>query len=308
VTLLAEPEGEVVPTPEGEGPPTSKGRSLPDLPVAQIRRITTIAVATVVGLLLVWVIAADPIAHVWYQSRQHTLTDQTVSAGSQIGSQVVHEGGSVGVLQDPTIGLNVIVAQGDSPSVLRGGPGHQPGTPLPGARGNSVIVGHADDWGAPFKNLSKLTVGDTLYVQSHVGLAKPPETGDFIYMVKSVKTTSAGNVHLLAPSNDYRLTLVTNAGSRLSGDKVLVVTAVSGRPGKITGHAAGSSLEPARGSFFSTTLFRFLVVGAVAVLLVVFLRRRHSIGLTVAIATPVALLALWTLFLEFDMVAFRPLA
>lgn len=308
MTLLAEPDGNLVPSLEGEGSPASRPKRLPRLPLVPLRRTATIVVATLIGLLLVWWICADPIAHVWYQSRQHTLTDQTISAGSQVGSEVIHQGGSVGVLQDPTIGLNVIIAQGDSPSILRGGPGHRPGTPLPGAKGNSVVVGHAADWGSPFKNLKQLTVGATLYIQSHVGLAKPPETGDFIYTVKSVKTTTAGNVRFLAPSNDYRLTLVTNAGSRLAGDEVLVVTAVSGRAGEVTGHAHGSSLEPARASLFGSTLLRFLVVGAVGVLLVAFMRRRHSIALTVAIATPVVLLALWTLFVEFDMVAFRPLA
>ena len=308
MTLVAEPHGDLAPAPEEGDPATPRGPRAPRLPGVPIRRAATAVVATAIGLVLVWLISADPIAHAWYSSRQHSLKDQTIAAGTQIGSEVVREGGSVGVLQDPTIGLNVIIAEGDSPSVLRGGPGHRPGTPLPGAKGNSVVVGHAKDWGSPFKNLSKLTVGATLYVQSHVGLAKPPETGDFIYTVKSVKTTTAGNVHPLAPSNDYRLTLVTGAGSRVGGDKVLVVTAVSGRAGKLTGHAQASSLEPARGGFFSTTLLRFLVVAAVAVLLFVFLRRRHRTTIAVVVATPVALLALWTLFLEFDMVAFRPLA
>ena len=43
-----------------------------------------------------------------------------------------------------------------TPSSLRRGPGHYPGTPLPGARGTVAIAGHRTTYGAPFRRLDKL--------------------------------------------------------------------------------------------------------------------------------------------------------
>ena len=52
-------------------------------------------------------------------------------------------GEPVGILQiDTPITLNVVIGQGVGTPQLRAGPGHEPGTPLPGALGNSVIYGH----------------------------------------------------------------------------------------------------------------------------------------------------------------------
>ena len=42
------------------------------------------------------------------------------------------------------------------------GPGHYPGTPLPGARGTVAIAGHRTTYGAPFRQLDQLKPGDTI--------------------------------------------------------------------------------------------------------------------------------------------------
>lgn len=42
------------------------------------------------------------------------------------------------------------------------GPGHYPGTPLPGARGNLAIAGHRAGHGDPFIDFDLLRVGDTV--------------------------------------------------------------------------------------------------------------------------------------------------
>jgi sortase A len=319
MTLLAETETEPeAASDEGGGSLTPRRRflriglprhsSLEVLRRLPVRRIAATGLMGVVVLVGIWLICADPIAHVWYENRQHSLAGQVASAETRLGSQVPKIGQEVGVLQDPTIGLNVVMAQGDSAAELRGGPGHRLGTPLPGARGNSVVYGHARDWGAPFRNLAKLTVGSVLYIQAHPGVYKLPETGDFIYTVVAVQTTTAEDIGMLAPSNDYRLTLITNAGGRLAGDKVLVVTAVSGKAGKTAGKVTASSLEPSQGPVLNLNLLRALLGGAVAAFVIVLLRRNHRPLIVATVAAPVVMVAVWSLFLEFDMWAFRPLA
>ncbi len=45
-----------------------------------------------------------------------------------------------------------------------------PGTPLPGQPGNSVLSGHRTTYGRPFFDLDQLVVGDTIEVESEIGV------------------------------------------------------------------------------------------------------------------------------------------
>ncbi len=287
-------------------------------------KIRPLVVRLVIGLLalgVAWLVFASPITHVWYESRQHALANQAAGAGSTIGSAKPQLGQQVGILQDPSVGLNVVVAQGTTVGILRGGPGHRLGTPLPGAKGNSVIYGHRKDWGAPFSRLATLLPGDKLYLQARQGVAKLSlgQTGYFIYTVVAVKEEPANDTKVLAPTSDYRLTLITNAGGRLSGNDDLVVTAVSGTaaPTRTVHHSTGhrdtsateGSIEPIVGSvLFNGSVVSFLLRAAAAGLVVMALRRRHRTSVAVIAATPLILAALLSLFLEVDVALFRPLS
>lgn len=61
---------------------------------------------------------------------------------------------------------SMIVLAGDSGRVLAFGPGHRPGSALPGAQGNSVISAHRD---THFAVLEKVGVGDLIRVESVAG-------------------------------------------------------------------------------------------------------------------------------------------
>src|SRR5262249_22958403 len=50
--------------------------------------------------------------------------------------------GVLGLIQIPSIKLDMAFVQGVDPGALALGPGHYPQTPLPGARGNVAIAGH----------------------------------------------------------------------------------------------------------------------------------------------------------------------
>jgi sortase (surface protein transpeptidase) len=315
MTLLVDPSRDQEETEEsaispeltpGEAPET---RSSMRKPRPNLGPVFTRIIASAALLFVVWLIFADPIAHVWYQSRQHALRTQAANALTQLGSEVPHIGDAVGVLEDPMIGLNEVIVQGDTGSLLRGGPGHDPATPLPGAKGNSVVFGHDRDWGAPFKALSRLTVGSTLYLQAHPGVYKLPATGDFIYTVRSVSTVAASAKRFLASSNDYRLTLITDVGGRIGGSgHVLVVTAVSGTLGHVTGHLRTGSLEPPRGAIFGRTALGALLGVIVLAVGVRFLRATHRRSITVVAMVPLLAFTMLAMFLEFDLLAFRPLA
>jgi LPXTG-site transpeptidase (sortase) family protein len=272
-----------------------------------LAHLATVVVAIAVSLFVLWLVCADPITHVWYQSRQHGLRNQAAAALTKLGSEKAKHGDAVGVLESSTGSINVVIAQGSDAATLHGAPGHVTSTPLPGARGNSVVVGHAKDWGAPFKALAKLTVGSTLYLQAHPGVYKLPETGDFVYTVRSVTRTSASDLRYLAPSTDYRLTLVTDTESRLRGNQVLVVTAVSGTVGHLRSVPQDGSLEPSSGVPGSALLD--LVLGVVVIgLAFAYLSRGHRRGIVVVALVPVGAFAVLAAFLTFDQLFFRALA
>ena len=52
------------------------------------------------------------------------------------------------------------------------GIGHYKGTSMPGAVGNFAIAGHRTTYGKPFSDINTLQVGDSLVVQTEVGLVR----------------------------------------------------------------------------------------------------------------------------------------
>jgi sortase A len=80
-----------------------------------------------------------------------------------------HDGDAVGKLQIDRIGLSAAVVEGTNAGDLRKGPGHYPGTPLPGQRGTVAIAGHRTTYGAPFRNINKVRPGDEITVAMPYG-------------------------------------------------------------------------------------------------------------------------------------------
>lgn len=68
----------------------------------------------------------------------------------------------IGVLEVPAIGLRVAFREGVFDAVVERGPGHWPGTPLPGNAGNSVFAGHRTTFTKPFEDLDLLRKGDAI--------------------------------------------------------------------------------------------------------------------------------------------------
>lgn len=80
--------------------------------------------------------------------------------------------------QGTTLGRIVIVnadvdwrvVEGVAPADLARGPGHMPGTAMPGQPGNAVISGHRTTYGAPFYHLDRLEPGDAIVVETQIGI------------------------------------------------------------------------------------------------------------------------------------------
>lgn len=99
---------------------------------------------------------------------QHILHAQVPSAriGSPPTAKPVGEGKAFVYIQIPRFGKDWFwtALEGVSDDVLASGPGHYPGTALPGEEGNSSFAGHRAGHGDPFIEFDKLRVGDDIVI------------------------------------------------------------------------------------------------------------------------------------------------
>jgi sortase A len=67
---------------------------------------------------------------------------------------------SLGHIDIPKLNVSADLFEGITLSTLDNGPGHWPGTALPGQIGNVVVAGHRTSHSKPFRNIDKLEAGD----------------------------------------------------------------------------------------------------------------------------------------------------
>ncbi len=79
------------------------------------------------------------------------------------------KGEPLGRLRMPSVGVSTVFVEGTDTASLRSGPGHYPGTPLPGAHGTVAIAGHRTTYGAPFRKVDGLRPGDRIDVEMPYG-------------------------------------------------------------------------------------------------------------------------------------------
>ena len=100
--------------------------------------------------------AAEDGARVERRAESEAL--RATASGGDVSNNIAM-GAPVARLVMPTIGEDDVVLEGVDPYDLNGGPGHLPGSALPGETGNAVISAHRD---RHFRHLDRLQVGDTV--------------------------------------------------------------------------------------------------------------------------------------------------
>ncbi len=107
----------------------------------------------------------------------------------------------VGRLTILSANINHYVVFGATNKKLEYGPGYILGTSLPGSGGNFAIAGHRTTYGAPFGNLDRVQVGETIIFQTN--------TNQYKYQVIDVKIVSPEDNYVLENYGDDRITLTT---------------------------------------------------------------------------------------------------
>lgn len=132
------------------------------------------------------------------------------------------EGEAVAILRIPKLGLEKAVVEGVGVPDLKKGPGHYPGTPMPGQPGNAGIAGHRTTYGAPFYEIDRLQAGDEILVRTL--------QGEFRYVVDRTTVVRPDQIEVLDPTEEDRLTLTT-CHPRFTARQRLIVSAVlTGEP------------------------------------------------------------------------------
>jgi sortase A len=108
--------------------------------------------------------AQDEARRQWEDAEARTaLSRAEALAGHQPTFGALVHGAPVARLIIPRIQLDEIVLEGVDDDALNGGPGHFPGSALPGQPGNAVVSAHRD---RHFRRLGELAVGDTVITES----------------------------------------------------------------------------------------------------------------------------------------------
>jgi sortase A len=140
----------------------------------------------------------------------------TARAQSRISAEIRTHGFPSRPVPGGAVGFMAFV-QGIDAAALAKGPGHYPGSPLPGDGGNVVIAGHRTTHLAPFWSIDTLAPGDRIMLQTR--------RGTFAYRVEWVRVVLPASVWVSGKTRQSSLTLTT-CNPRFSQRQRLVVRAV----------------------------------------------------------------------------------
>jgi sortase A len=150
-------------------------------------------------LTLTW---QEPVSAFLQDRQQAKLEDQLRNPPERLRGLVRFKplkGDAIGEIDMPAIHKKAFLVQGTDTGSLRKGPGHYPGTPLPGKRGTVAIAGHRTTHGAPFRHIDDLKRGD------RIALYMP--YGTFVYRVQRGRIVGPNATWIKRPAGYDRLVL-----------------------------------------------------------------------------------------------------
>lgn len=157
-----------------------------------------------------------------------TPVPTAVPAPARAAVPAVELGSGIAVLRIPRLGdwndRPPVVVEGVSTADLKKGPGHIPGTALPGELGNVVLSGHRTTYGAPFERFDELRPGDAVVVETRETWFTYTVTGTRIVRPTAVEVTWPVPGDRSATPTDRLLTMTT-CHPRFSARQRMVVSA-----------------------------------------------------------------------------------
>lgn len=105
----------------------------------------------------------------------------------------------MGEIRIAKIGLVHPIYEGVTLDVVDHGPGHWPGSAVPGQLGNSVFAGHRITHSHPFRNLDQMAPGDEIVFSTRHGV--------FTYRMTALEIVSNKDTWIVKPTPEATLTL-----------------------------------------------------------------------------------------------------
>lgn len=105
----------------------------------------------------------------------------------------------LGRIEIPAIELDSELQEGIRIPTLDDGPGHWPGTAMPGELGNVVVAGHRTSAGAEFRRMDDLVAGDEVIMTT--------PHGRFVYHVERIEIVGPDALWIVDQTAEHRATL-----------------------------------------------------------------------------------------------------
>ncbi len=168
-----------------------------------------------------------------------------VSANAGGAKPVPDIGSALAVIRAPRLGESwrKVVLEGVDVDDLKRGPGHYPGTALPGEIGNTVFSGHRTTYGAPFGDLGELRPGDALVVETRDSWFTYRVTGTLIVRPDQVEVTFPVPGRPGIAPNQRLLTLTTCNPKYSARQRMVVQARLQGGGPKVAGRLPAALTE-----------------------------------------------------------------
>ncbi|GAA0395283.1 hypothetical protein Acor_65010 [Acrocarpospora corrugata] len=140
---------------------------------------------------LLWGTSAYTERHQELLQRQFAQDAATVPGDGKLDS--IELGRALALIRIPRLGAEYkyAIVEGIDSEHLRQGPGHYPGTALPGEIGNFVLSGHRTTYSAPFNRIGELQRGDEVIIDAR--------EARYTYRVTSSKIVYPTQVDVIEP-------------------------------------------------------------------------------------------------------------
>ncbi|WP_243718535.1 class E sortase [Actinomadura sp. 7K534] len=160
------------------------------------------------------------------QDQQDRLGDEMLDTwqASKVTTERVKLGKGLAMIRIPRFGEDwkFVVIEGVDRDDLRKGPGHYPGTALPGELGNFVVSGHRTTYSAPFNRLGELDRGDEILIDTR--------EQQYVYKVTDRKIVKPAATEVTAPVPGHpkrkpteRLITLTTCHPKFSAAKRMII-------------------------------------------------------------------------------------
>jgi sortase A len=120
----------------------------------------------------------------------------------------------IGTISIPKIGLEHPIYEGITLTVINNGPGHWPGSALPGQRGNTVFPGHRVTHSHPFLDLDRLAPGDQVIFRT--------AAGTFTYAVTGTQIVTPDAMWVIEPTPQPTMTLIACHPKHSARQRIIV--------------------------------------------------------------------------------------